>query len=369
MHKYLKFAALTLLAALVVVWFGRDLEWAKVWEALRNSDWRLIVVAVALICVTYLLRAFRWRALLAPLAPRVSLRELFAATTIGYGAIFLLGRAGEVARPAFLPLREKRVRPAASFITIAIERIYDMVAVVVMFAVNLLVLKMPAGGDQMLYARVRQAGLTMLVAALLGIAGLVLFRRYAGGVTNWLDRLFARMPSLLRRAGKVVTHLMEQLARALGVLVDARELLVTIGWTALLWAAVALANLLVLRAFNLPYGLSETIFVMGWSLVGSLVPTPGGAAGTYHAATAAGLVFLGASRTDAAAASIVLHLVVFAPALFIGLYYFLRSDVSLASLRRLAVTEEDEREVADERTLAETDEKKSANKAAREARA
>ncbi|HEV2706021.1 MAG TPA: lysylphosphatidylglycerol synthase transmembrane domain-containing protein [Pyrinomonadaceae bacterium] len=333
MRKYLKFIALTLFAALVVVWFGRDLEWAKVWTALKSSDWRLIGVAVAIICVTYMLRAYRWRALLAPLARGASLRELFAATVIGYGAIFLLGRAGEVARPAFLPLRERRVRPAAAFVTIAVERLYDMVAVVLMFAANLLILRMPAGGDAVLYSRVREAGVLMLGASVLGIAALVLFRLYAGRVTGWLGRAFERAPSLVRRAGKLLTHLLEQLAGALGVLVDARELLVTVGWTAVLWAAVTLANLLVLRAFRLPYGASETIFVMGWSLVGSLVPTPGGAAGTYHVATAKGLEFLGTARHDALAVSIVLHLVVFGPALFIGLYYFLRSDVSLARLR------------------------------------
>lgn len=370
MHKYLKFAALTLLAAVVVVWFGRDLDWTQVWGALKNSDWRLIAAALVIISVTYLLRALRWRALLAPLAPRVSLRELFAATTVGYGAIFLLGRAGEVARPAFLPLRERRVRPAASFVTIAIERIYDMVAVVLMFAVNLLVLRIPAGGDETLYARVREAGVLMLLAAVAGVAGLVLFRRYAGGVISRLDALVGRLPGVGQRFGRVVTHLLEQLARALGVLVDARELLVTIGWTALLWAAIACANLLVLRAFNLPYGLSETVFVMGWSLVGSLVPTPGGGAGTFHAATAAGLIFLGTARTTAAAASIVIHLVVFSPALFIGLYYFLSSDVTLARLRGLATSDEGEREeIESGRHSSATTERRSAKKAAHEARA
>jgi uncharacterized protein (TIRG00374 family) len=332
LRKYLKFVALTLLAVVVAYWFGRDLDWAQVREALQSSDWRLIAAAVVIVCVTYLLRALRWRALLAPLAPQVSLRELFAATTVGYGAIFLLGRAGEVARPAFLPLREPRVRPAASFVTIAIERIYDMVTVVLLFAANLLVMRMPAGGDVTLYARVREAGVVVLLAAVAGVAGLVLFRRYAGLVIGRLDALVGRMPDWAQRVGRVVTHLLEQLAQALGVLVDARELLVTIGWTALLWAGVASANLLVLRAFDLPYGMSETVFVMGWSLVGSLVPTPGGGAGTYHAATATGLVFLGATRTNAVAASIVLHL--FGP---FTSAFFVRRPLKNPTIERLNV--------------------------------
>ncbi|HVQ36215.1 MAG TPA: lysylphosphatidylglycerol synthase domain-containing protein, partial [Pyrinomonadaceae bacterium] len=110
-------------------------------------------------------------------------------------------------------------------------------------------------------------------------------------------------------------------------------------------------NLLVLRAFGLPFGLSETIFVMGWALVGSLVPTPGGAAGAFHAATAAALIFLGVNREKAAAASIVMHLVDFGPALIIGLYYLIRGDISLARLRSRTSTEAVEHAVEDEKVL------------------
>ena len=342
LRKYLKFALLCLLAAAVLVWFCWNLNWAEVSGAIRRSDWRLIAAAVALVWLTYLIRAFRWRALLAPLAPEASLREIFAATTVGFSALFLLGRAGEVVRPAFLPLRDPNVRPGAAFVTIAVERLYDVVAIVVLFAANLLVFRAP-GADAQSYARVREAGLILLVGAIAGVVSLVLLRRYAGAVTGWLDARLERLPGMLGRVGKIGTGLLEQLAHTLGVLVDARELLVTVGWTAALWAVITLANMLVLRAFGLPLGLSETIFVLGWSLVGSLVPTPGGGAGTYHAATAYGLTaYLGVGDTEAKATTIVLHLVVFGSAIFFGLYYFLRSGVSFARLRSVGSAHETE---------------------------
>src|SRR5205807_129303 len=82
-----------LLAALVLAWFGWNLNWAEVSADIGRADWRMIAAAVVLVWLTYLIRAFRWRTLLAPLAPRASLREAFAATTVGFGAIFLAGRA------------------------------------------------------------------------------------------------------------------------------------------------------------------------------------------------------------------------------------------------------------------------------------
>jgi hypothetical protein len=335
LRRYLKFIVLTLVAAAVLWWFGRGLDWPSVRAAIGRSDWRLIALAVLIVWATYFVRALRWRALLAPLTES-SLRELFAATTIGFSAVFLIGRTGEVVRPTFLPLRDPRVRPSAAFVTIGVERIYDMVAVVVLFAVNLIWFRPPGGGDAAAYARVREAGVILLVAAAAGVFALVIFKRYSRQVIEWCEAKLTRAPRLLRRAGGLLTHLLEQVAGALGVLVSARDLALTVGLTALLWGIIAVANWLVLRAFGLPFGATETLFVLGWALVGSLVPTPGGAAGAFHAATAAGLIFLGIPRAEAAAISIVLHLVVFAPAVVFGLYYFLRSDVSLERLRSLA---------------------------------
>jgi len=73
-----------------------------------------------------------------------------------------------------------------------------------------------------------------------------------------------------------------------------------------------------------------------------LVPTPGGAAGAFHAATAAGLLFLGIKKDTAAALSIVMHLVDFAPALLFGIFYVIRGDLSFSRLRTLISPKEAE---------------------------
>ncbi|MDQ3753730.1 MAG: flippase-like domain-containing protein [Acidobacteriota bacterium] len=341
MRRHLRFILLCLLAVLVLWWFGRGLDWMGVRQAIGQADWRLIALGVLLVCISYFVRALRWRALLAPLG-KASLRELFAATTVGFGAIFLVGRTGEVLRPAFLSLREPRVRPAAAFVTIAVERLYDMSAVIFLFALNLLTFRAP-GGDPAAYARVRQAGVVLVVAMIVGIAMLIWFRHNAPTLLNWLERKLAHAPSFIKRIGKLLASLLAQVAQALGVLTDARGLAVTVSWTILLWCLIVVTNWLVLRAFGLPFGLDETLFVLGWALVGSLVPTPGGAAGAFHAATAAGLIFLGVPRADAAAVAIILHLVVFGPAVFFGLYYFLTGDVSLGRIKGLTHPAADER--------------------------
>jgi glycosyltransferase 2 family protein len=332
-RKYIEFVVLCLLATALLWWFGRNLDWAEVGHALRDSDPYLLAAAVVIICVAYLFRAFRWAALLKPLsAARFS--DLFAATTIGFSGVFLIGRAGEFVRPVVLSMRDPRVRPSASLVTILVERIYDMSAVALMFAINLIWFKPPFSLD-VSFERVRIAGWGLLGATILGIAFLVWFRAKSSFVIDLLERLFARLRFIPRKLTKLVLRLFEQLAQALRVLVNLTELFETIGWTALVWFGIASANLLVMRAFHVPVGFGETIFVLGWSLVGSLVPTPGGAAGAFHAATAAGLLFLGIQKETAAALSIVLHLVDFGPALLFGIFYLIRGDLSLSKLRTM----------------------------------
>jgi hypothetical protein len=332
-RKYVEFGVLCLLAALLFWWFGRNLDWAQVGQAVSNAEPIRLTIAILIVCSAYLTRALRWGALLKPLgAARLS--DLFAATTIGFSGIFLAGRAGEVVRPVVLSMRDPGVRPSASLVTILVERIYDMTAVALMFAINLLWFRPPSAID-ISFERVRIAGLIMLSAVVLGIGFLTWFRKRSVFVIDLLERLFTRWRFIPRKLSQLVLRILEQLAQALRVLVDFRELAETSGWTVLLWLSVAGANLLVMRAFHLQVGLTETIFVLGWSLVGSLVPTPGGAAGAFHAATAAGLLFLGVKKELAAALSIVLHLVDFGPAIFFGIFYAIRGDLSISKLRAM----------------------------------
>lgn len=342
MSKYLKFVVMCLVAGLALWWFARGMDWDRAWAAMKQADWPLVVLAVAVVCATCLIRALRWKILLRPLAPDASLYEAFAATCVGFSAIFLLGRAGEVVRPAFLPLRDRAVKPGAAFVTIALERICDTACVILLFAGNLLLVRLP-GVDEATFAQVRNAGLLMFAGAVVGLGALYWFGRRAEGVTAWLEARLDSLPRFLRKVGGLFVGLLGQLGRTLAVLAGGRALLATAGFTAALWGSITLANMLVLRAFGLGVGAFETVFVLGWSLVGSVVPTPGAGAGTYHAATAFGLTrYLGYPAEQVQPAVIILHLVVFGSPLVFGLYYFLRSGFSVARLRALVAAEEAE---------------------------
>ena len=346
-RKYLEFIALLILAAGIIWWFGRRLDWGQVKLAVQRSDWRLIILACGVILLGYLWRAIRWQAFLSPLT-EASLREVWIATCVGFGAVLTIGRAGEVVRPVVLTMRDKRVRPAASFVTVLVERLYDSITVVLLFAVNLLWFR-PTPETASDFGRARIVGLVFFGLLVLGVAMLIWFRWRSVTAIKWLDQKISAKSRFKVRVKRALLSTLEQLATALSVLSNIRQLAISIGWSLLLWFSVALANLLVCRAFGLPFGISQILFVLGCSMVGSAVPTPGGAAGAFHAATGAALVLLGVQREQAAAVAIVLHLIDFGPAAVFGLFYFLRGDINFARLRALTSATAVEHAVEDEK--------------------
>jgi hypothetical protein len=325
-----------LVGGLFVYWFAHKLNWVEVWAEVRKANWEQLGLALSLFVGTYFVRVLRWRALLQPMAS-CSLGSLFRATVVGFSALFVMGRAGEfIVRPAVLSVKD-RVHPSASYATVMIERVFDMVGVVFFFAVNLVFFEyIPRDAEAMrMFGWIKGVGALLLALAVAGVYGLSVFRRRRSGALAYLDRKLGRLPRPLARG---LMSLLRHISEGLSVLHDARELTLTLSYTTLLWLMVALAHLLVVRAFGIPYGdvpFTGAVFVMGLSMLGSVVPTPGGATGPFHTATATALMFLGVAGAKAASIAIVLHLVIFAPATLFGLYYILKDGLSLEGLRRI----------------------------------
>ena len=345
MRNSIKFILLFLFAVLILWFFGRNLDWQEVSESLRKANAFYLTLATLIICLGYLLRAIRWKVLLAPMSES-SLKELFAATTIGFSAILIVGRAGEIIRPMWLSMRDERVRPSTALITLGVERIFDLASLICFFAINLLFFTAPAGRETE-FGYVKLAGNLMLAGVFVGFLALYFYQKKSARFMNWFES-FADRIFIPKKIQRIFLSLFKQLAISLEVLKDGREIASVIFWTILLWFSIAIPTWLVLLAFDLPLSFSDSLFIMGWAAIGSVVPTPGGAAGAFHAVTAGALIFLNINSEQAAATSIAMHLVYFAPAVIFGIYYFLHGDMSVARFKNLLSSEHAVEEVQHE---------------------
>ncbi len=348
MRKSLKFTLLFLFAVFIFWFFGRNLDWAEVRDSIKQADAFYVTMAVLIICLGYLLRAKRWQVLLEPIT-KSSLVELFATTTVGFAAIFLIGRAGEIVRPMWLPMRDRRVRPSAALVTLGVERIFDLASLICFFSLNLLWINVPAGREEE-FEYVKYAGNLMLLGTIAGFIGLYFYQKHSSQIIEWTKKAIDKQ-IIPKKIQQIILSILKQLALALAILRDWREIVSVVFWTMLLWLSIALPTWFVLLAFKLPLTFSDSLFIMGWAAIGSVVPTPGGAAGAFHAATANGLMFLNIEKEQAYAVSFVMHLVYFAPAIIFGLYYFLHGDISFSKFKSLLDSETAAEEIEHEKEV------------------
>ena len=203
-----------LLALVLLGLFFRGVDWTELGTAFRTANPLYLAAVVAVTIVTYLLRAWRWGSLLHPLA-RVPLRDLISATFVGFMTGLLVPRAGEVVRP-YLISRRHPIRTSAGFASIILERLLDVVTVLLLFALYLYVLPTPAlqtRGPLLGYLKLGGALAGLAAVAVLGV--LLLLHGHAPAVVKVLRRLLSPLPD---RWVDVLAHAVATFAEGLAVL-------------------------------------------------------------------------------------------------------------------------------------------------------
>lgn len=313
-----------LVTALLLWWFLRSIDLGEAWRATLDAHWGWIAAAVAVTIQTYVIRAWRWQVLLAPIGT-ASFRAAFRTTVMGFAANLLLpARAGEFLRP-YLLSRSEGLNAASAFATIVVERLLDLVTVLLLFACVVVF-----SGVNVSPA-VEDAGLVAAGIALGGLAVLFVLAGHPERLARWADRLALRLPTVLAR---LVSQLVRTLAEGLKVMRSPSHLAWAIVWSLPLWLSIALGIIFTSWAFGLQLSFMGSFLVLGYLTVGVMTPTPG-AAGGFHLAYKLALTQLmpdpGLIPTIVAAA-IVLHLVSFGPVTLLGLLFMWQDGLTLGGV-------------------------------------
>src|SRR5205823_9206505 len=114
--------------------------------------------------VNLAIRALRWQYLLEPLG-RASFANAFRATAVGFAASSILpARAGEVIRPYFLA-RHENMTATGAFATIILERVLDVLTVLVLLPSSVFVFDRGVGAaNPTAFAAMKWGGVTALAA-------------------------------------------------------------------------------------------------------------------------------------------------------------------------------------------------------------
>ena len=270
--------------------FARGPQWqefsAAFWNSLSHANRPYLVLGACLTFTSYFARCLRWRVFLHPMKT-ASLWNLLVATLIGFSAVALASRAGEIVRP-WLIAQKEHLPLSTQLGAWTLERVFDTLTLVSLLGVSLWLIPAPdatATGASTLLGHFRSAGVVLTLGAFL-IAALLAQLRYFPRFTATLIGWFAR--PLPERYRKGLLQFLEHFSSTLGVIENSRSFLACAGWSLLVWLTLFGAYWSAALAFGEPLSRlhpASMVLVMVASVTGSLAYLPGVGGGTQVATT------------------------------------------------------------------------------------
>lgn len=338
MRPRLRTVVILVLTLALLALFLRGADPAAVWAETRAADPWLLLGGLLATGVTYVLRAWRWQSLLAPIG-RTRFSVALKTTIIGFAASAVLpARAGEVLRPYLLARRES-LPATAAFATIILERLLDLATVLLLFAAFVftvqpgVIVDVDGGLDGGHWANVKFWGGVSAGAAVAGLA--VLFA--LAGHPERLGRAALGVERVLPEAlARKLAGFVETFAQGLAVMRRPGRLAAALAQSLPLWLSIAAGIWLTSRAFSITFPFPASFLVTALLVIGVAVPTPGAVGGFHAAYLFAVTVFFGVSNDRAVGAAVVLHAISFLPVTLAGIALMAGEGMTLSGVRQMA---------------------------------
>lgn len=308
-------------SVLAVYFVVRQMDVRQLGDAFRHAHYIYLVPSTALIVLGLGARAVRWRVLLNGGLP---LHRSFSILNVAYlvnGVLPL--RIGEVARAYLATRTDPPVPFLKSTSTIIIERLLDLLAVLVILALALTVAPLP---DE-----IRAGAMVFTPVVIVGFLVLVVMASQRRRTLTLVSAVTRRIPVLGRFH---VETLLGQFLDGLTPLTDPKALILTLVWTTISWAfSLASGYVLMLAFFDRADWAATCLFTAAASFAVAVPAVPGNL-GTYELSIllALGAAGYGEPAEAATAFALVVHGLNLAVSAVLGALGFIQEGMSLEQL-------------------------------------
>ncbi len=299
-------------------WFLHNTDWSEMKEAFAAIQTGWVLVAVGSLLLEFVIRAIRWKIILRPLKPNLSVLDLFRAQVIGAAANTLLPlRLGELVKPTIVSNRSGL--PFVSVATTAImERVYDLFGMVSVLVIMVLFLQSdltPPPEQQILIDNLRLYGGILGVCAITAMG--VFF--YLVSRKNDTRHIFASIvqiapPPIQRFFLGLFDGFVDGLANSTDTKGIWQAGILSVG----MWLNGALAIFCLFNAFALSLPFGAACFIAVAIALAVVLPQAPGFVGVFHAAIEATLLLWGQDPIVAKGFAIVFWGVSFIPVTVLG---------------------------------------------------
>jgi len=307
----------------------RRFDWSIFLANARYVSLTRAAFAVALIHMTFLLRAIRWSVLLRPQKDVPAVR-LIGPTFVGFAGLALLGRAGELVRP-YLISRREGLTVSSQLAALTLERIFDTAAVGIVILTAILA---SSSTKPLPFRQELRQGTFFLLILVAGLSAAVfVFARNGARFGRFLLRVLSPLPAGI---GKKAAAIVGDFSADLGVRRDAKSLAQILLISIAVWLFIGLSYFESLHAFGSLWRMSmvDALILMGFGLLGSLIQLPGGGAPQLFIIAALVQVF-GVSAELAVSCGILGWLTIYMAPVPLGILLLRQQNLSLRALRQV----------------------------------
>lgn len=305
------------LAAVFTLLLLRQLDLSQVNDAFRNATVRWVAAALAAFFLGYLCRIARWHAMLSSSVPGLRLHACAGPFLASFAANNVLPfRAGDVMR-VFAFNRALGTTSGVVAATLFVERLLDLLLVVVLFAAALRVFDVGPSVVSGLGSAALFAGAIVLLLVLL-------LPRMFAPTARWAGRLASRVAP---RAG---TRVSDEIAKGLVTLEQLAKghvMLKLLGWSALAWTFEGCVFWFAALALPAVTEAQAAWLALPVATFATLIPSTPGYVGTFDYFTAWAMIQLGNAPSPAAAAAFLVHTLLWLPPTIVGGAYLLLHPV------------------------------------------
>ena len=319
--------ALGMLLSVALLWYAfHGIAWAEVGVEIRRANlWLLLLAALAATGI-FPLRARRWRTILDPVEPNLPFGPLWRATAIGMMVSNIVpARAGELARAYALSREVGRVPFSTAFASLAVDRVFDALIILLLMFGAMLLPSFPAGAASSA-ARYAIGGVVFVVAVIIVLYLIVFFPKQ---IISLFELLARRVAPAFEERGRAT---LVSFANGLSVLRSPKRFLAVFWWALLHWLLNALAFWVGFEAVGIHAPFGTALFTQGIIAIGVAIPSSPGFFGVFETAGKFALGIYGISQTAALTWAMGFHLLSFIPITLIGAWYFARAGLTFAEL-------------------------------------
>ena len=332
MRRHVRTAVIAGLTAGLVAFFLRNADLQQVWREIGNARVGFLVITAVTTGLLYVVRSVRWQVLLRPIGP-TRFRTAFRTTVIGFAASSLLpARPGEVLRP-YLLARQEGLSATAAFASILLERLLDLITVLLLFGAFLFLFDPGVGAvEGGVFEAITIGGAIGAVAAIVALGLAFALAGHPDSLANGVNRIEQVLPA---RIARIIARLVRTFAAGLGAARRPKTLAVALILSVPLWLLAATGIWSAAEAFHLSIPFTGSFLLLALLVVGVSVPTPGGVGGFHAAFQIGATTFYGAPNDQAVAAAIVLHAITFVPVALVGGVFMAQDGMSFAKMGTL----------------------------------